>query len=100
MSGTEGPFKRPDQSQMGLQEGSSVRGLVTAPDGVTYGIEKVECCLKKWDAKPDGSEWTTQEMDDGTALAAGALAEVLKTEDGAIVEHWIRGESEHGPPIG
>ena len=85
---------------MGLVEESQVKGLLTAPDGLTYGIEKVETCLKKWDAKPDGTEWTQQEMDDGTALQAGALAEMIKTEDGVIIEHWKRGESEHGPPEG
>lgn len=96
MSGT----KRSDQNAMGLEERSEVKNVITAPDGLTYGIEKVETCLKKWDAKPDGTEWTQREMDDGTALAAGALAEVIKTVDGEITEHWIRGESEHGPPDG
>lgn len=100
MSGTEGPLKRPDDSAMGLVEQGAVKNVITAPDGLDYNIAKVESCLKKWDAKPDGTEWSEEEMNDGTALAAGALAEVIKTEDGTIVEHWIRGESEHGPPDG
>lgn len=94
MSGTE----RSEQSELGLSERSAVRGVYVAPDGLDYHIDKVETLLKKWDCKPDGSDWTEQEMNDGTALAAGALAEVIKTEDGVIVEHWKRGESEHGPP--
>lgn len=97
MSGIE--QQRPDGGQMGLVEQGVVKNVVTAPDGITYGIEKVNTCLKKWDAKPDGSEWTPEEMDDGTALRAGALAEVILTEDGKITKHWVRGESEDGPPI-
>ena len=93
MSGTEGPLKRPDASAMGLVEQGAVKNVITAPDGLDYNIDKVETCLKKFDAKPDGTEWTVEEMDDGTAEAAGALAEVIKTEDGTIAQFEVREEA-------
>ncbi|HET7110284.1 MAG TPA: hypothetical protein VFI41_05395 [Gemmatimonadales bacterium] len=96
MSGTEG--LRPDGAEMGLVEQSAVRPMITAPDGLDYYIEKERAVLKKFDRKDDGTEWTTEQMDSGEAVAAGALAEVLVLENGEIVERWVRGESEHGPP--
>ena len=87
---------RPDLPEMGLQEASAVKGVFRAEDGQTFFIEKERCVLKKWDAKPDGTEWTTEQMDNGEAEQAGALAEVITTENGVIIDHWVRGEADGG----
>jgi len=89
MSGTE--EERFDGGQMGLIESGEVKQLFIAPDGLQYGIEHTRCVVKKFDGEV--SEMTEEE-------AAAALAEVIITDDGEITEHWIRGESEHGPPEG
>lgn len=91
MSGIE---ERPDLPQIGLQEASAVKGIYTTEDGQRFSIEKETAVLKKWDAKPDGTEWTVEQMDNGEAEAAGALAEVITTEDGVIIDHWVRGDSD------
>lgn len=48
--------------------------------------------LRKFDG-----DWTDQEMADGTATSAGALAEALVMQDGVIVDHWHRGEERDAP---
>lgn len=44
--------------------------------------------LKKFGAKPDGSEWTPEEMDSGAA--DDALLEVITLLDGVVVDVWKR----------
>lgn len=86
--------ERPDLPQVGLQEASAVKGVYVADDGQRYNIEKEVAVLKKWDCKSDGTEWTVEQMDNGEAEAAGALAEVITTENGVIIDRWVRGEAD------
>jgi hypothetical protein len=89
MSGTEGPGLRQDPPKAGVQEVSSVSNLVEAPDTVQYRV-RVDGVLKKFDCKPDGSEWTEEEINSGAAEAAGSLAEVMTIEDGHVTDVWRR----------
>jgi hypothetical protein len=77
---------------MGLVESSTVKPVITAPDGLDYRIEKTRCVLKKFDGEWS-EEWTPEQE-------AAQLAEVIVSEDGVIVDRWVRGESEDGPPEG
>jgi hypothetical protein len=51
---------------------------------------KITGTLKKFNAKPDGSEWTNEEINAG--LADEYLDEVLEIEDDAIKSIWRKGE--------
>jgi hypothetical protein len=57
-------------------------------DDVPKLVVHEHAVLKKFDRKPDGSEWTQEELDSGEA--ADALAEVVTVEDGVIVDVWRR----------
>jgi hypothetical protein len=44
--------------------------------------------VKKFDCKPDGTDWTQEELDSGAADEA--LAEVITLKNGVIVDTWKR----------
>jgi hypothetical protein len=48
--------------------------------------------LRKFDG-----DWTDEQMANGEAQAAGALAEAIVVIDGQIVDRWHRGEERDAP---
>jgi len=95
MSGTD----QADSSSVGVVESAAVQPIFIGADGVPYKVH-ARAVLRKYDTKEDGSEWTEEEMADGSAERAGALSEVIVMEDGKPTERWVRGETEDGPPEG
>lgn len=78
MSGTD----RHDSAPVGLGEAAAVRGVITAPDGVEYFIEKERVVLRKFD---------------GDVCDDEHLAEVIVLEDGEVIDRWHRGEERDAP---
>ena len=58
-------------------------------EGAKMGI-KVTGVLKKFDCKPDGTEWTNEEINAG--LADDYLKEVIHVEDGLITDQWRKSD--------
>jgi len=90
MSGTE--QHRSDLPQVGFSEVGHVKPTITDCDGGEWQIDKERACLRKFDG-----EWTAEQMSNGEAEAAGALAEVLVLEDGEVVDHWVKGDPRDAP---
>lgn len=88
MSGIE----RPDLPQVGLSEAGAVKNIMRANDGSEWQVEKERAVLRKFDG-----DWTPEQMANGEAQAAGALAEVLVLEDGVAVDRWVKGDPRDAP---
>lgn len=80
---------RPDFSQMGMAESSAAKNVLVTPDGARYEITEEIGVLKKYDG-----DWTAEQMDAGEA--DHALAEVITTKNGTIIDRWVRGDIDGG----